>query len=167
MIRIEVEKAVADNFNFNFKKHINNFIKILPEEHVYGLEQITVTEFSSEKKVKEASGFYYGYRDPKHATIILCARGIFPENMPKILFYILPIIPKIILAETLFHEIGHHYLNLSHGYKKEQWEKSADRYSKDMTRKLFISSSVFRLIKPLKFIFIPIIKFLRKKSKEI
>ena len=164
-MEIVIENNIDKKIRFNFKKNIDNLIQFLPKEHLYGINKIIVTNEVHEKHMKNAAGFYYGYQNSKQINIVLGISGMFPK-MPTIIFTFLPIVPKFLLARTLYHEIGHHYQKMSHGYKKIMWEKTAEEYSKEMTKKVFLSSGIFKLLNLFKFILVPVLKSYKRNRKK-
>lgn len=136
-IKIEIEKDVLRKFPFDFENNVKVLLRTVPTEHLTQLNKIEIVNFSPQRKQKQSYGFYYGKREGVDTpTIIICVANLF-GNMPKIIFYILPFIPRFLLADTLYHEIGHHYQRITHGIKKEYWEKDANSYSRFMKRKAF------------------------------
>jgi hypothetical protein len=111
-------------------------LRYIPDEHLYGLQRIVITDIASDKRVQEAEGVYYGEREKSIPTIEICTTAIF-KDFPRALFFI-PGVTKYLIASVLFHEIGHHYQRRTHGIKKEGWEQWAERYSKEMTKKALL-----------------------------
>lgn len=163
-MKIEVLN-IDKRINLNFKKTIENLLKFVPPEHLYKINKIIVTDKSNEGKVRDVAGLYYGYQNSQEIDIVLCVSGMF-YKMPRVFFILLPIIPKLLLANTLFHEIGHHVQRMGHGYKKERWESSADQYSKELSKRVFFSSRVFKVLSLFKFILVPILKFYKRRKTE-
>src|SRR6185503_5832912 len=60
------------------------------------------------------------------------------------LLRLFPITWKILIAQTLFHEVGHHYQRFSHGIAKTRQEDHAENYGDVHARRLF--PSAYRLI---------------------
>jgi hypothetical protein len=58
------------------------------------------------------------------------------RGMPRPFFF-LPFIPKFKLANVLFHEIGHHFQQVTHGVSKREREAFADAYRKNMLKRAF------------------------------
>jgi hypothetical protein len=163
-VKIEVEGDIAKKIPFNFKKNIEAMLKVIPPEHILHLGKIRVTSLSPERKQKQAYGLYYGKREGfELPTIVICADSLL-KGIPRIIFCIMPFIPRLLLADTLYHEIAHHYQRVSRGYKKERWEKDAEQYSKEMRKKLFLSSGVFKLVYSLRFVVVPVLKILKNKG---
>ncbi|MFH1202580.1 MAG: hypothetical protein V1674_06835 [Candidatus Omnitrophota bacterium] len=158
---INLDKSIK----FNFRKNIEELLKFVPQEDLYKINKITIIDYPVERNVKDAAGLYYGYQNAKNIEIVLNVSGMF-YKMPRIFFIIFPIIPKLLLATTLFHEIGHHVQRIGHGYKKEGWEKTAEQYSKEITKKVFLTSRLFKALKLFKFLLVPILKFYKIKNRK-
>lgn len=162
---IVIENNIAVSVRkFDFRKNIEYLLQLVPKEHIYKINKIIVTNKASEKHMKNAAGFYYGYQDYKQINIVLGISGMFPK-MPTIFFKLFPIIPKYLLARTLYHEIGHHYQNINHGYRKDVWEKTAEKYSEEMTKRFLLSSRISKLLKLFKFILVPVLKVYKNREK--
>lgn len=152
-IKIIVEEDVKKANRINFESIILSLIDVVSSEHLIGLEKILVKSKSPIQKdaYTEALGLYYGKREGAHQPyVVLCAENIVAriENIPFVLRWLIS--PKKIIAETLFHEIGHHYQRISHGHKKKSWEKHADKYCTYMMRREFHSRGFGKLLKKIK-----------------
>ncbi len=114
-----------------WEKDIDCVLSLVPPEHLAGLSRIVVT--NELKRGKESvNGLYYRKHGGEEAEIHLnnlaadvpwCFRGLTVVRRPYI-------------ADTLLHEIGHHYQASRHGYKKEIIEDHADYYARRLARKL-------------------------------
>lgn len=156
-MKIEIDESVLKKYNFNFEKVIKSIIKNIPQEHILGLGRIWVTDSGFRKEQAHAYGYYYGKREGAETpAIIINITNLF-NGLPKFIFYCLPLIPKLFLAKTLYHEVAHHYQRLRHGITKERWENDAEIYSKKMMVKMF-----GRSIDVIKIIFGPITYFYKK-----
>ena len=152
-MNIFVEQKVKIYFKFNFERNITNFLKYVPEDHLINLQKIEV--IFSDYRNFNSGAYYLGNLEHSMPTIVICPAVLF-EKMPRLLFFILPFIPKFLLASALYHEIGHHYQRLSHGIKKDKWESNAENYSRIMMKKAFNSYRLLLLL-----LFGPIL-FIRK-----
>lgn len=160
-IKIIIDDHLSRSLSFDFEKNIKFLLDFIPVEHLVGLQEIKVIEYSPENKRKTAYGFYYGKdQGIKNPVIVICVGNLF-NKIPKVVFYFIPFIPRLLLADTLFHEIGHHLQSSSHGLKKEQWENNANSYARKMTKK------VFKRSKWILFIFFGPILLLQKLLKNL
>jgi len=55
-----------------------------------------------------------------------------------------PVPGKVFLAGVLFHEIGHHYKNFTHGVSEKDDEKFAEQYANEMFLKAFYYFPLFK-----------------------
>jgi hypothetical protein len=164
-IRTQIDQEVSEKIPFNCQKCIDQALEIIPEEHIIKLNSIIVSYSSKNLKgnLQNVRGLYYGKRTGvKEPYIHLFVKNIL-GNCPKWVMIFFPIVPRIFLSSVLFHEVGHHYQTISHGYKKEVWEMNANKYSLKMQRRLLCSKGIGRVIYSIRFLFIPIINCFKKK----
>lgn len=155
-MQIFVDKRI-NKFPFNFERFTKELICYIPEHHLSYLNRIEILYSESGKSVVE--GLYCGKEQNSNAKIILYPQVIF-NKMPKLLFYLFPLIPRILYASTLYHEIGHHYQRMIPGVKKKKWEQNAELYVKKMNKLAFHRYQLLLLV-----VFWPILiirKLLRK-----
>lgn len=117
-------------------KEVKSLLRYVPKDHLYGLQKIVITDIASDHRVRDRGGAYYSERQGSVPMIELCTAILF-KGIPKALFFI-PFLTRFIIADALFHEIGHHYQKKIHGIKKEEWEQWSERYSKEMTKKALL-----------------------------
>lgn len=159
-MKIEIDETVLRKYHFNFKKAINHIIDTVPQEHILGLGKIWITDSTFTKEEKNAYGLYYGKREGANIpTIIINIANLF-DNIPKFFFYCIPLIPKLFLANTFYHEVAHHYQRLRHGITKQKWEIDAKSYSRKMMLRMFKGHILI-----IKLVFSPIL-FLYKNLKR-
>lgn len=167
-MNIQIEKGIDTALHYDFAKNIQRLLKYIPQEDILNLRGIKVFRIAPDQKHRNDKGYYTGYWNSDDATVYLCAQNIFSKN-PKFLLELFPIIKTFLLADTLFHEIGHHYQCFHHGYEKSQWEVFSDRYSREYVRKWFVSTRESKVILFVVIIFKQIIRFLfyfnRKQQK--
>lgn len=133
-MQIYIEEDLRKYYKFNFEKNIKNFIQYVPGNHIAHLDKIEVLVSGSREN--GIGGYYSGKREQTMPKIVLYPKSIF-NKMPKILFYIFPLIPKLLFASALYHEIGHHYQRITPGIKKEKWEQDATTYERKVIRAAF------------------------------
>lgn len=140
---------------FNIEKIVAKLLRVVPKEDLVGLERIVIVDQITKE---ETLGIYKYKHNFKPTSIEISFKSIY-KGMPKFLFF-LPFIPKFLLADVLYHEIGHHYeRNFFHGIGKKEREKFADNYGKKMSKKAFWGWLI--LLYPLS----PLIKYLNRRSK--
>ena len=138
------------------KKRIKKLISIIPKEHLIGLEKIIIVNHITDKKKREVGGIYKQKYNGHSCSIQLGIESIY-KGMPNVLFFF-PFIATPLLADVLYHEIGHHYhVSFGHGIKNKKQEKLVEDYSKKMMNKKF--RWWLKLFSPLS----PIIKYLSNK----
>ena len=148
---------------------VEGLVKSVPEKHLVGLESIILTTTTASnrsfrrKKVKhrgrmrskvEANGSYQPAW-PGHAAFIqLYVNNIlapYPPSSSRA-----SLISKLLFAETLFHEIGHH-IHLTTTPEFRNREDVADDWAHRLTRQYFgrkywlvvqLTSLIVRLYKP-------------------
>lgn len=140
---MRVERRCKTWIPFNAEKTIQRLLKKVPQEHLAGLDAIIVVDQVTHKESRESEGIYWKESAQRPATIEI-AENVIYRGMPKFLFF-LPFVAKFMLASVLYHEIGHHYQRLTHEVKKEQREKFAEAYKKQMLRKAFFWWRLFLL----------------------
>ncbi len=136
-MKIEVENHLKNHFKFDFETSIKDILRKLPKDHLVGLDRIEVKYTALGKNGKGAYALYYG-RDTgaKFPKIVLCVGNIF-EGLPKILLRQVPLLPKLLLAKNILHELAHHYQTWQHGIGKEEQEKEARAYANRMIKQCF------------------------------
>lgn len=118
-------------------KILGNLLKVIPGEHLVGLESIIIKDDIKDKRIKgRIAGMYQpGYKNKK--PFIVINYGTLFSDVPGII-RIIPFYFKLTLASTLYHEIGHHYHHqLKHGVKKSHMEEFVREYRKKMLAKAF------------------------------
>lgn len=130
-----IENHYKGTIPLNIEKLVINLVKKVPPEHLIGLDTISLVDKASHKENKLAGGLYWE-KDGKDPSWIEIAIGEIFRGMPR-LFFFLPFIPKFMLANVLFHEIGHHFQQFTHGVSKRQREAFADAYKKNMLKRTF------------------------------
>lgn len=157
---IHVEQHCQGTIPFNIEKLIKRLLGYIPPEHLIGLNKIVILDDVTHGPLnkKGAMGIYRHKEVQQPATIEIAVSVIY-RGMPRVLFY-MPFVAKFMLANTLYHEIGHHYQQFTHGVKKQAWEDFADNYRKEMIRKAF--KGWLFLFKP----FTPLIRLLSRKAQE-
>lgn len=167
-MNIQIEKGIDTVLHYDFAKNIKRLLKHIPQEDLLNLREIKVFRIAPDQQHVKDKGYYTGYRNRDNVAIYLCAQNIFSKN-PKFLLELFPIIKTFLVADTLFHEIGHYYQCFHHGYEKSQWEAFSDRYSREYVRKWFATTKTSKIILFFAIIFKPCIRFLfyfkRRKGK--
>lgn len=129
-------RAKSKFIGFLLARRVKTLIRIVPKEHLMGLDQIVLVDVISSKKSKNMGGLYRKKQDREPCSIELSVDSIY-RGMPKLL-HAVPFAASFVLASTLYHEIGHHYqTRLTHGIGRRESEDFAEKYSKEMMKKRF------------------------------
>jgi len=135
---VRVENHCQTPIPLSVESLIQELLRKVPQEHIVGLDTIVLVDQVTHKESRRGGvrGLYWQKRAQRSATIEL-APGLIYCGMPRIFFY-LPFVAKIALANVLYHEIGHHYQQrLAHGVTKGGSQNFAEKYKKQMFRKVF------------------------------
>lgn len=134
---IRIEKQYATRIPFDAEKFVAKLLRKIPSEHIVGLESIMLVDEATHMRDKKSGGLYWQRMGHEPARIEIALDTIY-KDMPRIIFY-LPFIAKFMLANVLYHEIGHHIQCSTHGVTKRDGENFATRYKKEMLNKAFLS----------------------------
>ena len=133
----------------NFERIVVKLLKVVPNEHLIGLESISIIDKFTQKKDKGAWGAYRPKYGLEKARIEIAVEYLYNLKKPYMLRYF-PVHGKIYLSAVLYHEIGHHYVHFTHGISEKDDEQFADQYRDKMFRKAFYYFHFFK--KPYKII---------------
>jgi hypothetical protein len=126
---------------FNIEKFIHTLLRHVPSEHLTGLDMIVVVDQVTHKPSRKAGGIYWQKRGRRQAAIEIAVNAIY-KGMPRFVLF-LPFIAKFMLANVVYHEIGHHYQHFTHGVTRREREIFAEQYRKQMLRKAFLRWRLF------------------------
>jgi hypothetical protein len=120
-------------------------LRRLPPEHVMGLARITISGGAplDEAAGSDVLGQYFEAYEGEPAFIML-----YPEEMAKeVPCFVrrVPLVWRVLVAETLFHEVGHHYQRFTHGIRKPAQEDHAENYGLRYAQAAF--PLVYRLLR--------------------
>jgi len=127
-------------------KAVTRLLSSLPPGHLAGLEAVVLTDSASISKGKTVRvrgrkhksnsclGFYYPARRDSAPWIQIVVDNIVPSSLPW--FLRLPVILDLMIASTLFHEVGHH-LDVTIGSPSRNGESAADTWSEILRRRYF------------------------------
>jgi hypothetical protein len=135
-LSIKIENQYKEGVPINIEKTVNNLLIKVPKEQLVGLDTIVIVNKVTHKRGRKADGLYWPKIGSESARIEIAIGEIY-KGMPRFVFF-LPFIAKFMLADVLFHEIGHHYQSFTHNLKKEEWENFATKYKKKMLKKTFL-----------------------------
>lgn len=127
--------GLKPDHKLDYRKIVNDLLKGIPPEHVAGIAYVTVSGDRPLDDDDEVLGQYFERYESEPAVIVLYLETM--KREAPALFRLFPITWKILLAQTLFHEIGHHYQRFSHGIAKTRQEDHAENYGDVYTRRAF------------------------------
>ncbi|MBT5470002.1 MAG: hypothetical protein HOK41_05320 [Nitrospina sp.] len=140
------------------EKVVRNLLEVIPNEHLVGIDSITLFDKPQQKKYSDAQGMYWKKYELQPARIEIFLGNIYGEYYFK--KFLMPSRWKWKLAGVLYHEIGHHYRHFTHGINKKQNEDFAEKYKKEIRRKKY--PYLVYLVKPLR----PVIRWLLRVWPE-
>ena len=142
LLKIETAPNLKKLYTYDFAKSIREILKKISEQNLVGLHKIQILDYSPEKRRKDYYGFYYGRETgEKQPRIVICVNNIikgYPDFVINRTF-----ITKLLLADTLFHEVAHHIQSLRHGINKSKSEDDAKKYVRKMMWKHFKYRIIF------------------------
>jgi hypothetical protein len=136
--------ALEGRYPVDLAEEARVLLRRLPPEHLIGISRITVSGTRPLDEVAGADvlGQYFEAYDGEPAFIM-----IYPEEMSRevpLLLRPFAVVWRVLLAETLYHEIGHHYQRFTHGIRKPAQENHAETYGLRHARAAF--PRVYRLL---------------------
>jgi hypothetical protein len=135
MVKIEITETgqtELDKIGFNIEESLNKIIVFIPKEDLVDLGHIIVTDkpHQSKKHLDKALGAYSQKHENIAAYIEIYITRLFAHLKSAESLRLMIPLQNIGLAETLFHEVGHHVEKIrSHGINKKTREKFAEKYA--------------------------------------
>ena len=147
MLTVKITEAgqkKIDNLKFDIEESLNRIIEFVPKMDLIGLKYIYVTDEPGEwkKHLANASGAYFQKTKNAPAYIEMYLSRLFGHiNSAESSMLMVPF-QNIGLAQTLFHEVGHHVEKTrSHGISKKKRETFAKKYEQTHLSK-YLSANV-------------------------
>lgn len=141
MIKItltETGRKESERLRFEVEKSLNEIIEYIPKTDLIGIENIYITDKPNQwrKRLINAAGAYYEKQNSTSAYIEIFLSRVFSHVRDSETFSLMMPIRIISLAQTLFHEVGHHVERTKiHGIKRNQVEKYAHHYARELLKK--------------------------------
>lgn len=132
---IRIEARYQAQLPFDVERSLRNLLKVVPQDQLLGLGSIILVDQITHKSSRKSEGLYWHKRGHELAKIEIAISTLY-KGMPRPVFY-LPFITKFMLANVLFHEVGHHYQQQVHGVTKKTEESFASKYRKQMLKRAF------------------------------
>jgi len=155
---VQIERRYRIQVPIDVENVIKALVSKIPPEHLIGLGNIIVLDEVTHKRNQRSGGLYWQKNGEQPARIEIGINSTY-GRMPRIVFYC-PFVAKFMLANVLYHEIGHHYQHFTHGISKNRQENFADKYRRQMLKKAFFWWGLF--FKPLS----PLIHLLNRISNK-
>lgn len=127
--------GLKPHHRFDYRAMILDMLKAIPPEHTAGIAWITVSGDPPVDDDNDVLGQYYERYEGEPAVIVVYLE-VMRRETPRLLRPF-PITWRILLAQTLFHEIGHHYQRFSHGIGGARQEDHAEAYGDRYARLAF------------------------------
>lgn len=127
--------GLGPRHRFDYPAMVRDLLRHVPPEHLAGIAGITVSGDRPLDDGDDVLGQYYEKYEQDPAVIVLYLETMRHE-VPRWL-QPFPITWRLLIAQTLFHEIGHHYQRFSHGIAKQRQEEHAEAYGLRLTRRAF------------------------------
>ena len=147
-MNIRIEKSYQVQIPLDVEALVRKLLHKIPSDHLLGLGSIILVDQVTHKRDQKSGGLYWQRKGNELAKIEIGIATIY-KGMPRFIFF-LPFITKFMLANVLYHEIGHHSQYLTHGITKKEGENFAEKFKKEMLKKTFFLWRLFLLpISPL------------------
>jgi len=131
---VPIESQCGANAGFDVVSSIERLLATLPREDLRGLTRIVVHEAGGGKNPGIA-GIYVDGRGPDLPRIEIMLDVVYNgRRWPRWV----PWLRDVLLARTLFHEVGHHKERYGvHGIAKRHREQFAQQYAVEATKRAF------------------------------
>lgn len=173
--KVKIEEIYSGNKpTINIYNIVKNLMKYVPEKYFGGLKKIIIKNNTHENKKSKDKilGSYFHQSRNNPAYIELYIDEIIDSKWPSILLFF-PLIKYLLIANILYHEIGHH-IHRMHKKKYSNPEKEADDWHKELIHnfleeryifvypfykklKFLTKTSVYNLINKKDLLWVPII----------
>jgi len=143
-VSVRVETRSRVKFPLDVEKLVKRLLAKIPSEHLQGLDSILIVDVPSDRPANSTRGRYLPKSGKLNPARIEIAPQVIYRGVPRTLFR-LPFICEFMLANVLYHEIGHHHQQFIHGVSKHRAERFAEKYKREMIRKAFFWWRIFLL----------------------
>jgi|SRR5208283_2635915 len=147
----KVNDLTSEHNKYHVSKYIFKYLKVVPEEDLRGIENINIYDDTPSHFPKHMSGGYYSPNTVSRGAEIdlflnhmlgymtqVAEKNTLLNRLSNKIFLML--FGKLFIANTLFHEIGHHKYNVisPKAYKTEaDAEKDAKNYADNLLEKIY------------------------------
>jgi len=137
---LKIEVHLQAMLPYDFAKGIERLLSEVPPEHLLGIEKILVLATPTQRGYEPASGLYVHRSRTQPARIELFVENIYRVPFRRLVL-LMPVLPTWLLGRALYHEIGHHYQQFTHGVSKSAAEGHADLYG-DRALRRYVTRSL-------------------------
>jgi hypothetical protein len=130
-----VTSGLKPHHRLDYVGIVRRLLTFVPPEHLAGIAMITVSGDKPIEDDDDVLGQYFERWERDPAVIVVYLEPMKREAAGWIRR--LPQAWEVLIAQTLFHEIGHHYQRFSHGIAKTRQEDHAELYGDRLARKAF------------------------------
>ena len=147
MMKIKISEAGSkelNKFDFDIQQSLKNILEYLPKIDLIGLDHIYITDKPEQwkKHLSNAGGAYFEEKNNTPAYIEIYLSEMFSHIKSTESFMLMKPIQNIGLAQTVFHEVGHHIEKTrSHGINKNKREKYAEKYANNLLSKYLTANA--------------------------
>jgi len=144
VIILEGGKSEMDRLQFDIRHSIDSIFRHIPKEDILGLDHILVTALPLKKKGHNhnALGAYFKRQGNRQAHIELYAKNLFGHLKSAESFRQMLPIQEFGLAQTIYHEVGHHVREIrTHGLKKNRSENFAESYTLNILNRYVLDNA--------------------------
>ncbi|MDZ4805376.1 MAG: hypothetical protein SGI90_10995 [Candidatus Eisenbacteria bacterium] len=130
-----VTSGLKPHHRLDYVGIVRQLIAFVPPEHLVGIAMITVSGDRPIEDDDDVLGQYFERWERDPAVIVVYLEPMKREAGRWLRRF--PLTWKVLIAQTLFHEIGHHYQRFSHGIAKTRQEDHAELYGERLARRAF------------------------------
>ncbi len=114
---------------------VRDLLRALPPEHTAGLDYVTISGDPPLEDDDDVLGQYYDRFETEAPGIVLYLATMRHEVPAPLRRF--AITWKVLIAQTLYHEVGHHYQHFTHGIARDRQEDHAESYGDRWSRAAF------------------------------
>lgn len=147
MVKIVITDSGKDEvarYGFDIKAVINQILSNVPIHDLKGISHIYVTDLPVRRtnKYKNSWGAYFQQHNRHPAYVEIYLKNLFDHIKSAESMNLMLPIQSIGLAQTMFHEVGHHIeYRRSHGVKKRRKESFADSYASKLLDRYMLDNA--------------------------
>lgn len=148
MHRVKIEDDSRVWLRFDKVHFVRRLLETLPASDLVGLERVVLSDHVTSNRGlrrKAALGVYKRASRDGPAAIELALEDALRGAGPCV--RLLPLVPKLLIADALFHEVAHHWLaTTSRKHHSGDSEEEARRYSKMAMARAFTTLRALQFV---------------------